>query len=126
MPMNFRAFVTISAIASLAAALSSTASFAGQFDDAQPRSADLYSAAPCARLVASVEPRESRRPTRSGPHDAAARFTTRRAASRGIEYRIPANAKATLFAHTLTGFDAVVTFAAGRGRLDMVANPASP
>jgi hypothetical protein len=63
---------------------------------------------------------------RSGPHDGAARFTTRRAASRGIEYRIPANAKATLFARTLTGFDAVVTFAAGRGRLDMVTNPASP
>ena len=124
MPMHFRAVVAISAIAALTH--SSTAPFAGQSDDAQPRSADVYSAAPCdARLVARLEHRESPRPRRSGPQNAAGRLTAR-APSPGIEYRIPANAEATWFAHTLTGFDAVVTFAAGRGRLDMVANPASP
>ena len=112
--MHFRAFVAVSAIAALVQ--SSTAWFAGRADET--RACD-------ARLVASLEPRESQRPTRSGPRAAAARSIVR-SASPGIEYRIPANAKATLFAHTLTGFDAVVEFAAGRGRLDIVANPASP
>jgi len=113
MPMHFRAFVAVSAIAALVQ--SSTAWFAGRADET--RACD-------ARLVASLEPRESQRPTRSGPRAATGRLI--RSASPGIEYRIPANAKATLFAHTLTGFDAVVEFAAGRGRLDIVANPASP
>src|SRR3954454_6457176 len=124
MPTHFRGFVAISAIAALTEL--STAPFAAHPDDVQPRSADVNSAAPCdARLIASLEPRESSRPRRSGPQNAAARLTAR-LASPGIEYRIPANVEATLFARTFTGFDAIVTFAAGRGRLDMVANPASP
>jgi hypothetical protein len=124
MPTHFRTFVAISAI--VAVAHSSAARFVGQSDTAQPGSANVYSAAACdARLVARLEPRESQRPTRSGRQDAARRLAVR-APSPGIEYRIPANPKATLFQHTLTGFDAVVEFAAGRGRLDMMANPASP
>jgi len=123
MPMHFRAFVAVTVIAALAQ--SALARFAGRADETQPRSSTVYSARACdARLVASLEPRESQRPTRSGPRTATRRLI--RSASPGIEYRIPANAKATLFAHTLTGFDAVVEFAAGRGRLDIVANPASP
>lgn len=120
--MHLRAFVTISAIAALAH--SSTARFAGHSDN--ERSASLYSAAPCdAKLVARLEPRESQRPTRSGRQDAARRLAVS-APSPGIEYRVPAVAGRKSLVPAFTGFDAIVQFAVGRGRLDMVANPTGP
>ena len=124
MPTHFRALLAIGAIATLTHL--STASFAAQSDRAAARGDGVSSAAPCdARLIARVAPGESQRPRQSGPQNAGGRFTAR-PVSPGIEYHIPPNTEAKLFAHTFTGFDAVVTFAAGRGRMDMVANPASP
>ena len=123
MPMPFRAFVAIATSAAIVN--SSTALFAGR-SDARPGSADVNSAAACdARLIANLQPREFQRPRQSGAQSAAVPFMAR-SASPGIAYLIPAKTGATLFARNSTGFDATVTFAAGRGRLDMVANPAGP
>jgi hypothetical protein len=118
---------TLLAIATTAAIVdTSTPAFGKRFDDVRPGNANAMSAAACdARLIANRQPRELRRPSQSGPQSTAIPLTVRLASS-GIAYLVPAKTGATLFARNSTGFDAVVTFAAGRGRLDMVANPAGP
>src|ERR1043166_7365633 len=122
--MAYRAFLTIAAAAAI---VDTTYPAVGRrSDDVQPGHENANSAAPCdARLIANRQPRAFQRPRQSGPQRAAVPYVSL-SASPGIAYLIPAKTGATLFARNATGFDAAVTFAAGRGRLDMVANPAGP
>ncbi|HEY4307636.1 MAG TPA: hypothetical protein VGM82_24390 [Gemmatimonadaceae bacterium] len=126
MPMILRALIAATAIA--AAADSSNTLFARATPLASPRYRDIdaYSARACdAKLIANVQPRRQR-PMQSGAQSVTERFALPLATRPGIEYHIPANPKAKLFSQAFTGFEATVTFAAGRGRLDIVTNPPRP
>src|SRR4051812_23097099 len=124
MSIPLRAFIAIATTAAIVD--SSRATFAGRFEGAQPTSSSASLAAACdTKLVATLRPRELQRPRRTGPYSVAVPFTAR-LASPGIAYLIPPKAGATGFVRNSAGFDAAVTFAAGRGRLDMVANPSGP
>jgi hypothetical protein len=124
MSMPVRAFIAIATSAAIVDA--SRATFARRFDGARPASANANLAAACdTKLIATLEPRRVQPPRQSGPYSVAVPFTARLAAP-GIAYLIPAKTGATGFVRNSAGFDAAVAFAAGRGRLDMVANPPGP
>ena len=124
MAVAYRAFVALAGTAALVGV--STSATGRPSDDRRPGTANVNSVAACdARLIANLEPRVPRLPRRSGLQSAAVPFTAR-SAWPGIAFLIPAKTGATLFARNSAGFDAIVTFAAGRGRLDMVTNPTGP